>query len=87
MKSRLCLITPVKVSYKGFQTPKRPIRKSHVHKAQKAVIYACLANGIENDSDIAKVLSSVSKGFSRVSVAGCKAALTKGQRTPAYFAS
>lgn len=81
MKSRNYWTVYVQIKRKGFQTPRKAIRKSHIQKAQKAVIYACLANGIEKDGDIEKVLASVRKNFSRVSVAGCKAAITKKQVT------
>jgi len=68
------------------ETPKtekiRTIPLSKIRSAaSKAVIYACLSEGIRNKSDINRVLHTLSMTkVSDASIAGCKAAITKGQK-------
>ena len=60
------------------------VTQAQVRKAQKAAIYACIANGVDNANMVQKILSQLGKNFSHVSVAGCKAAITKGQKVPIF---
>ena len=93
MKTMLCYLTPVKKPSKALRKPYKASShiklrhpKAPVAKAQKAVIYALLAMGIEGHEEIRSIMSLAAKreNFSPVSVAGCKAALTKGQKTPIF---
>ena len=91
IKPMLCYLTPVQTVKKAVRKPHKAVShiklrhpKAPVAKAQKAAIYALLSMGIEGAEEIRQIMALAAKpqNFSHVSVAGCKAALTKGQMTP-----
>jgi len=56
---------------------RKSLSKAHVTLVQKNAIYALLNYGLDSEH-IHQVLIEAANTFSHVSVAGCKAAITKG---------
>ncbi len=83
MRTRFFIVTETsperKVQRKGKvqRVQRHSVSKFHVSKVQKAAIYALLNYGLDSNQ-IHQALIEAANTFSHVSVAGCKAAITKG---------